>query len=84
MHAAAAAAGGPEAGWGGAAAAAPSGDDEEALAYYTRANELRTEKRVLIKLAETHLALSQRDERRHQVNTRDREQLARLHQHRRL
>ena len=33
---------------------------EEALAYYTRANELRTEKRVLIKLAETHLALSQR------------------------
>ena len=33
---------------------------EGALAYYTRANELRTEKRVLIKLAETHLALSQR------------------------
>ena len=33
---------------------------EEALAYYMRANELRTEKRVLIKLAETHLALSQR------------------------
>ena len=33
---------------------------EEALGYYLRANELRTEKRVLIKLAETHLALSQR------------------------